>query len=199
MSGLVDGIFNHVEGSSPRNVAERMIDGRLNVRLDDPFGLTFEEMNDKIERLKKRQADAEHRAMVLADEVQRAEEEKQQLLAARQQFYETGEIDPSLIPECSGIHASERQSFNRETLDAAEQTLSETVEGEGWEIDRRRADDEFVYITVKRRREEFDEQRVEQRPVKAQLVQRVREVIEAHRDAIIEFSVHRSPRKPAAP
>lgn len=199
MSGLVDGLYSHVDGSEPKVVAKRLLEGRLNPRLDDPFGLTFEEMDAKIARLRKRKADAELRATIVKNELARAETERQQLLEAKERFYETGEVDPALLPDCSDIHTADKSAYDSETLDAAEQSLTESVDANGWEIDRRRADDEFVYITIKRRRAEFEVDRIEQRPVRERLVERIRSVVEAHRDAIREFSIHRSPIKPGAP
>lgn len=60
MTGLRDGIFAHQEGATSRHVVQRLLDGRANPRLDNPFAMTFEEMANRIAKAKKQKFDAEH-------------------------------------------------------------------------------------------------------------------------------------------
>jgi len=69
MTGLRDGIFAHQEGATPRHVVERLLDGRVNPRLDNPFAMTFEELKDRIAKAKKQKFDGEHRVRALANEI----------------------------------------------------------------------------------------------------------------------------------
>lgn len=199
MTDLLDGIFFHNEGATPRDVVDRMLDGRTNPRLDDPFAMTFKEMADRLARAKKQKFDAEHRAMLLENEIARLEQEHRELLAARAQFYETGVIDPVLLPECGEVFSAEQSKVDREACKAAQESMAVP---DGWQVDRKHVDDQYVYITLKRRREEFD--KVE-RPVQARIATRVQQVIETLRGEFRAFRAPRAPRvattplNPAAP
>ena len=201
MTGLRDGIFAHQEGATPRHVVERLLDGRVNPRLDNPFAMTFEELKDRIAKAKKQKFDAEHRVRALANEITRLEQQQRDLVEALQRFVETGEIDPSLIPECDHVVAEQASERNGIACKAARAVIEDKVKAEGWQVERTHADDQFVYVTIKRRREEFD---TVEEPQKERIVARVRDAIESRKDAFRQFlapmrRASTAPVNPAAP
>ncbi len=202
MTGLRDGIFAHQEGANPRNVVERLLDGRVNPRLDNPFAMTFEELTNRIAKANKQKFDAEHKVRALANEITRLEKQQRDLVDAQRRFIDTGEIDPSLIPECDHVVAQQTSERNGIACKAARAVIEDTVKAEGWQVERTHADDQFVYVTIKRRREEFD---TVDEPQKERIVARVREAIESRKDAFRQFlapmrrRASTAPVNPAAP
>ncbi|MGQ0565462.1 MAG: hypothetical protein ACT4OK_10370 [Gemmobacter sp.] len=201
MTGLRDGIFAHQEGSTPRHVVERLLDGRVNLRLDNPFAMTFEELKERIAKAKKQKFDAEHRVLLLAGEIDRLETQQRDLVEAQQRFVETGEIDPALIPECDHVVAEQASGRNAVACKAARAVIEDKVKAEGWQVERTHADDRYVYVTIKRAREEFD---TVEEPQKERIVARVIEAIESRKDAFRQFlapmrRIATAPVNPAAP
>ena len=201
MTGLRDGIFAHQEGSTPRHVVARLLDGRVNPRLDNPFAMTFEELEDRLAKAKKQRFDAVHRLKALRNEIKRLEQEQRELVEAQRRFVETGEIDPALIPECDHVVAEQMSERNAVACKAARAGIEEKVKAEGWQVERTHADDRYVYVTIKRAREEFD---TVEEPQKERIVARVIEAIESRKDAFRQFlapmrRIATAPVNPAAP
>lgn len=201
MTGLRDGIFAHQEGATPRHVVKRLLDGRVNPRLDNPFAMTFKEMADRLAKAKKQRFDAVHRLKALRSEIKRLEQEQRDLVEAQQRFVETGEIDPALIPECDHVVAEQMSERNGIACEAARAVIEDKVKAEGWQVERTHADDRYIYVTIKRRREEFD---TVEEPQKERIVARVIEAIESRKDAFRQFlapmrRIATAPVNPAAP
>lgn len=199
MTDLLEGIFFHRDGNSPRDVLDRILDDKANPRLDDPFAQTFKEMRDRIQKARDRKREAELRARNAEGDLERLEEAASKLVAARDRFFETGEVDEALIPACDEVVAEKVREQKRKACDAAEETLRESIP-EGWQVDRKRANDTYVYITLRRRREPTDG--AAQSPSQDCIREKVRKVIETYKDeyrALLPLRFMALPQNPAAP
>ena len=71
---IVDGLFFHPEGSTPKHVLDRMLDGTTNPRLDDIFAPALNASLAEVRKLAEQVQDAEDRLAVLEGAKQRAVE-----------------------------------------------------------------------------------------------------------------------------
>lgn len=191
MAELRDGFLYHPDGSSPTDQLKRLIEGVPNLDLDDLFAATKREANDATQKAKndynkalERLARLKARVAELEDDIASAEEHEKTVKEAAQHFHDTGEIDEVLVPTCHALLAAERQKFDaadkskkEHEIDAASKFVNKSL-GKGWDIFDTHADEEFVYVTVKRRRKETPP---EPRPTRDTVVERVRQAFEAYR------------------
>lgn len=168
--GFRDGLFYHPDGFRPDDIAARLCRSEVNVRLDDPFAVAIQDtldrqellkreregLEDKLQEVKRRLADVDEHEVVLAKllNAQRA---------AVQHYDETGEIDDVLIPRCEQAFQDKLAAYKAELAEASkaereaseaecDAAIKEVPQLNGWQVDRSRCDDEFVYITLKKRR-----------------------------------------------
>jgi len=138
--------------------AANFVRGTANEHVENPFALAVEETTKELDRLRRRRASLEAQLSAIADEEQRlvAKLEAQQQAIAK--YEETGEIDSRLVPECKAAIKRELNADSRELLNAADlqevPRLRGAVKQLGWEFASQKADNEFVYVTLKRKREE---------------------------------------------
>ncbi|MEP1768207.1 MAG: hypothetical protein ABJJ53_16395 [Sulfitobacter sp.] len=196
MTELRDGFLYHPDGRSPTDQLKRLVAGAHNLVLDNMFGTTRQEAQLAAIKAKKDHEKALERLILLKATISRLEqaieEAKEHEVAvtdAIAQFDETGEIDDILVPACNALLASERQLFDNADapnkameIDAATKQVNQKL-GENWDVSDTHADEEFVYITVKCRRETPPPS---PRPTQDSVVQKVKQAFEAHRLAFVE-------------
>lgn len=112
---------------------------------------------------------------------------KQQVTQAVERFEATGEIDPVLIPACKALTAKEQAALRKHDepikqaeIKNAKETLTASLP-EGWDVTETTADDEFVYVTVKRRREVVAAERPSRETTSEGIVEQVKQAFEAYR------------------
>lgn len=191
MTELRDGFLYHPDGSSPTDQLRRLVAGEQNLAFDDMFSTTQREAEEATSRAKSDHEKAVHQLDLLKAKIARLEEDVVDAVAhevsvavAIKNFEKTGEIDDILIPSCRAFLASERQQFDADDAPkkAAEiETASKLVGkmlGQSWDVADTHADEEFVYVTVKRRREVTPPS---PRPTREVVVEKVKQAFEAHR------------------
>lgn len=191
MTELRDGFLYHPDGSSPTDQLKRLIEGVPNLDLDDLFAATKREAFDATQKAKsdyykalEQLARLKARVAQLEDDIATAEKHEKTVAEAAQHFHETGKIDEVLVPTCHALLAAERQKFDAadapkkaNEIDAASKFVNKSL-GKGWDISETHVDEEFVYVTVKRRRKETPP---EPRPTRDTVVERVKQAFEVYR------------------
>lgn len=154
MNAYTDGFFYHPDGATLAAIVGRIASGEINPRLDDVFALALQETKDEKHanslRIRRLRADKD----AIDKEIARLEKKQLELddRFARQHraigaYQETGEIDEILTPDCDKLVADERKKDVRAEFDEVEVTLPD-----GWEECGKRVDDDFLYVTMRRRR-----------------------------------------------
>lgn len=183
MTELRDGFFYHPDGNSPTAQLERLLAGEHNLAFDGLFSTTFSEVNAEIASAEQMRRKLLEQLVALRKKLRDLHSHKQQVTQAVKKFETTGEIDPVLIPACESLIAKEQAAFRTADADVkadevkdAKTTLAETLP-QGWEIAGTRADDEFVYVTIKRPRAVA----AAERPSREKIVEKVRKAFETYR------------------
>lgn len=191
MTELRDGFLYHPDGSNPLAQLRRLLDGEHNLALDDLFSTTQREARQAIRKAKEKHYRAVNqlamlkaRVSELEKEITKAETREAEVVEAIQKFETTGEIDDVLYPECDALLSSERKNFDdadapakANEIDVATQSLAGKL-GKGWDVEKAHADEEFVYVTVKRRREAAPST---PRPTRETVIECVKQAFDAHR------------------
>lgn len=165
MTELRDGFLYHPDGSNPLAQLRRLLDDKHNLALDDLFSTTQREARQAIRKAKEKHYRTKNQLAILkarVDELEKeitsAEAREAEVVEAIQKFESTGEISDVLYPECDALFSSERKDFDgadapvkASEVDAATEALAGKL-GRGWDVEEAHADEEFVYVTVKRRR-----------------------------------------------
>lgn len=186
MTDLRDGFLYHPDGGSSTRQLKRLLASEHNLALDDLFSTTLDEADEAILKAEKEHAKAVERIARLEDKIKELKEEKIEITSAIHRFEETGEVADVLYPSCEKLLASERQEYasNDAAFKAKEISDAETMVGDvlgtGWSVDDSRADDEFVYVTIKRRRATPP---TTPRPTRNTIVERVKQAFDAHAQA----------------
>ena len=152
-----DGFFYHPDGAKPAAIAERMVAGKINPRLDDVFSVAIQETKDERRANEKRvnrllsRIDAIHDELARLAEAQKALDDRlNQQHHAIKKYQQSGKIDDELLtPKCAQLIDQERKAITEAEFDSVEDTLPLS---EGWEKCGQRVDDEFIYVTFKRQR-----------------------------------------------
>ena len=169
MTELRDGFFYHPDGDGPTSHLKRLIAGEHNHALDDPHCVVLNDTDNAIAQAKSEYDKAQIRLVHLKtqiavledgirglkDHIDDLEDNRVEVVDAIRHFEETGELDDILIPEpdrlLGGFDKNDEARKATEIADAWK-ALDDALTDE-WDVANTRADDEFVYVTVKRRRE----------------------------------------------
>lgn len=177
---FTDGFFYHPQGTKPESIVSRIASGQLNPHLDDIFTVTLDEtlkQTDKVferrQRLISRKDEIEQELATLADEERELVRRYADQREAITRYQETGEINEILIPSCETLEKAEAKAERDAEIEAVS---SELAVPKDWEVDRRRVDDNYVYVTLKRKRENVSDGRPVDRVSK-----KVQKVIELFR------------------
>jgi len=183
MTEIRDGFFYHPGGDSPTAQLERLLAGEHNLAFDGLFSTTFSEVDAEIASAEQMRRKLLERLVALRKKLRDLHSHKQHVTHAVEKFEATGEIDPVLIPACDSLIAKEQAAFRAADADVkadevkvAKTALTETLP-DGWDITEAAADDEFVYVTIKRRRHVA----AQERPSREKIVEKVRKAFETYR------------------
>lgn len=109
---------------------------------------------------------------------------KGEIKQAVQTFEDTGEVAPVLIPAYNAMVAKEQAALRKgdapikaTEIDTAKATLMAKLPDD-WNVADATADDEFVYVTVKRRRTSVAAERPSSNETHARIVKRVLQAFE---------------------
>lgn len=187
MAKPLDGFFFHPDGGSPEAQLTRLIAGEYNPNFDSPFSTTFDEINDEIKAAEAKRSKLLARLVTLREKLLSLRPHKQQVTHAVERFEATGEIDPVLIPACKALTEKEQAALRKDDepikqaeIKNAKETLTASLP-EGWDVTETTADDEFVYVTMKRRREVFAAERPSRETTREGIVEQVKQAFEAYR------------------
>jgi len=142
------------EQTKPQRLVARMLRGEIDPANDDFFIVALEETKRAAEQkeqliarlqaqMDKLQAEIDAEQQAQAD-LQRTYGEQ---LKAIQRYQKTGEIADCIIPKCEEAERKAEAEARRDERDAVD-----LEPPEGWERSSVRADDEFVYVTFRKRR-----------------------------------------------
>jgi chromosome segregation ATPase len=140
--------------TKPSRLVARMLRGELDPANDDLFVLALEETKraaeKKVQRIARLQAQMEKLQAEIDAEQQSLEGLQVRYREQREAielYQETGEIAECIIPHCD---EAEQKALADARRDEREAVDLETPEG--WERSSVRADDEYVYVTLRKRR-----------------------------------------------
>ncbi|MCA0205145.1 MAG: hypothetical protein LCH92_12440 [Proteobacteria bacterium] len=187
MAEPLDGFFFHPDGGSPDAQLARLLAGEHNPNFDSPFSATFDEVDDEIRGVEAERKRLLARLVMLREKLVSLRAHRQQVTEAVERFEATGEIAPLLIPACKALSAKEQAALRKADdpiknteIDNAKATLAASLPG-GWDVTETTADDEFVYVTIKRRREVVAAERPSHETTREGIVEKVKQAFEAYR------------------
>jgi hypothetical protein len=149
----------------------------------NPLRVSIDEDVSELERSRRRKESL--RAKLAAEDENEARilDRLKMKLEAAVAFEATGEIDHRLNPECKDAIQAELAADSRDLLQVADMQavpeLRAVAKEHGWDFDRASADNDFVYVTLKRKREEIANARP--RPSRDDLRANVRKALAAFR------------------
>ncbi|WP_170404421.1 hypothetical protein [Ruegeria arenilitoris] len=186
MTDLRDGFLYHPDGDSATDQLRRLVAGEYNLSLDDLFSSTLDEADEAILKAEQEHLKAEEALRRLEVKVRSLRERKVEVESAIREFETSGEINEVLYPECHKLLAAERREFSSADAEAkaSEIEKAETAVagalGSGWDVEDTHADDEFVYVTVKRKRVKAP---TTPRPTRDTIIEKVRQAFDVYGDA----------------
>ncbi len=191
MTDVRDGFLYHPDGETSKAQMARILSGEHNPAFDDPFSTTIREVDDEIEAAERNRKKLLEQLANLRRKMLSLRSRRGEIKEAVEQFETTGEIADVLIPACRSLLADERRALVEEDaptkadeIETATADLSTAI-GDDWDVVETNADDEFVYITVKRARTNPAPARPSAEDMKDRIVAKVRAVFEAyHQDFI---------------
>jgi len=153
MEGKLHGDEGGLLWVDPKVSARNLARGTFNQELENPFAVAFAESLAEKERLLRDRAKLERRLKALA-----REEELNDFRIERQQealriYTTTGEIRHDLIPECRAAVTAEMAKQRRALHASVQQevdALCAAQEADGWSFAHRKADDNFLLVTLKK-------------------------------------------------
>lgn len=162
--GFRDGLFCHPDGRRPDDVARRLVHGNINLRLDDPFAVALRETKDQQELMRRKRLDLESKKRTVEGQLAEvcAEEKRlQDLLEAQRaaiiKYTETREIADILMPDCNGEFEApilaQVQAVAAAGAAECKAAAADLSNLPGWRVDRSHADENFIYVTLKRPRQ----------------------------------------------
>lgn len=204
-----DGFFYHPDGSGPDAQLRRLVDGEHNLGFDNLFSATIDEADAAIRVAEEEYKKTEERLRTLKAKLAGLNAHKEQVKDAVRHFEDTGEIADVLIPKCRKLIAEERKVYvdmdkalEAEEIEAATVALQDQI-GDDWDIADSRADDEFVYVTIKRPRQVVAPARPSAEEIAARVIEKVRQAFDAYRfdfkNRVRALDFMATPARPGAP
>lgn len=151
-----DGFFYHPDDA----VAQRVSSGDLNPRLDDLFATALEETVSAKAAAEKRVTRLMNRLSEIEDEIAKADADVARINEHHQRQYEAmakyergDNLDADerslLTPEFSNLVNDQRKADVESQFEEHEDVF-EKLEADDWSIEKKRVEDGFLYVTVKR-------------------------------------------------
>ncbi len=184
MTELRDGFLYHPDDSGQ---LERLLAGEHNTAFDDPFRVAVHEAVQELRDEEEKERKALERLSLIRAKIARLKAHKEKVEIAVQHFEETGEVEDILLPACRELIANERRSYNEADAPTKAAEIKNANDdltghlGDDWEIACSKADDEFVYVTIKRRRIVAASARPSTDEIAARVIERVKTAFETYR------------------
>jgi hypothetical protein len=186
MSEIRDGFFHHPHGNAPATQLQRLLNGEHNTAYDSLFSTTISEVDGGIREAELLRQQLLSQLLDLRKKLLSLREHKNEIEEAVQSFEETGEIAPVLIPACDAMVAKEQADLRKTDVPKkateihnAKADLKKKLPDE-WGVVETNADDEFVYITIKRRRAVVAAERPSNDETRARIIGRVQKAFETY-------------------
>lgn len=186
MTELRDGFFYHPDGNSPEQQMQRLLSGDHNPAFDSLFSTTIQEADREIKEAERDRKKLLSQLIDLRNKLLSLRANRDEIEQAVLTFQETGEIAPVLVPACDEMVAKEQAALRKadapikaSEIDDAKAALAETLP-EGWNVADTTADDEFVYVTVKRQRTIVAAERPSSDETRARIIERVQQAFETY-------------------
>ncbi|SLN66760.1 hypothetical protein PEL8287_03705 [Roseovarius litorisediminis] len=199
MGEIRDGFFYHPDGESPEQQIQRLLTGEHNPAFDDLFSTTIQEADSEIREAERDRKKLLSQLVALRNKLLSLRANRDEIKQAVQTFDETGEIAPVLVPACEAMAAKEQAALRAadtptkaDEIAKAKAALAAKLP-DGWAVDETKADDEFVYVTLKCRRAVVAPERPSREETRTRIIERVREAFETYR---LDFSNRIRPLRP---
>lgn len=150
MRVVSEGLFFHPKGDDAGSVLNRMLDGTVNPRLDDPFWPAVLETREARKRIVQQIQRAEGRLNVLRGMLKRMDEQVQAQEAAPELYAETGEIDPILLPSCAELAKAEVAEQAKEVKNDTAFVMPDELVKDGWARKSVRVTDHEIIVTIRK-------------------------------------------------
>lgn len=187
MTEIRDGFFHHPDGNAPEKQMQRLLAGEHNTAFDGLFSTTISEVDGDIKEAELLRQKLLSQLVDLRKKLLSLRANRDEIKQAVQTFEDTGEIAPVLIPACDAMVAKEQAALRKADapikateIDDAKSDLAEKLPDD-WDISETTADDEFVYVTIKRRRAVVAAERPSSDETRSQIIERVRQAFETYR------------------
>lgn len=184
MTELRDGFLYHPDD---KGELERLLAGEHNTAFDDPFRVAVHEAEQELRDEEEKERKALERLSLIRAKIARLKAHKEKVAVAVQHFEETGKVEEILLPACRELIANERRSYNEADaptkaaeIKNANDELTDHL-GDDWQIAGAKVDDEFVYVTIKRRRIVAAPARPSTDEIAARVIERVKLAFETYR------------------
>lgn len=184
MTELRDGFLYHPENTEQ---LERLLAGEHNTAFDDPFRVVVREAEQELRDEEEKERKALERLGLIRAKIARLKAQKEKVEEAVQHFEDTGEIEDVLLPACRELIAKERRAYaeadaptKADEIKNANDELAEHL-SDDWQIAETKADDNFVYVTIKRRRTVAAPERPSAEDMAARVIERVKAAFSAYR------------------
>lgn len=192
MTEIRDGFFRHPDGDAPDKQTQRLLAGEHNPTYDGLFSTTISEVDGEFREAELLRKKLLSQLVDLRRKLVSLRADKEEIEQAVKAFEETGEIPSVLIPTCDAMVAKEQAALRKadepikaKEIDDAKADLSDKLP-DRWDIAETTADEEFVYVTIKRRRAVVAAERPSKEETRSRIVERVRQAFEAYRTDFLE-------------
>lgn len=186
MGEIRDGFFHHPHGNAPSTQLQRLLNGEHNTAYDNLFSTTISEVDGGIREAELLRQQLLSQLLDLRKKLLSLREHKNEIEEAVQAFEKTGEVAPVLIPACDALVAKKQADLRKADapikaaeIDEAKADLAKRLPDE-WGVAETKADDEFVYITIKRRRAVVAAERPSNDETRARIIERVQKAFETY-------------------
>ncbi|MBK0327894.1 hypothetical protein I5535_11380 [Rhodobacteraceae bacterium F11138] len=192
MTEIRDGFFRHPDGDAPVKQMQRLLAGEHNPTYDGLFSTTISEVDGEIREAELLRRKLLSQLVEVRRKLVSLRADKEEIEQAVRTFEETGEIAEVLLPTCDAMVAKEQASLRKadepiraEEIDDAKADLSDKLP-DRWDIAETTADEEFVYVTIKRRRAVVAAKRPSKEETRSRIIERVRQAFETYRTDFLE-------------
>jgi len=181
MTDLRDGFLYHPESVATTAQLERLLAGEHNTAFDDPFGAAVQEAEQELRDEEEKERKTLERLDLIRAKIERLKAHKVEVEKAVHHFLDTGKIEDVLLPACRELISNEWRAFAEADAPTKEQEIKDASDalshqlGDDWKISETKADDKFVYVTIKRLRAVA----APERPYADEIVARVTEKVRA--------------------
>lgn len=191
MTELRDG-FLYLDTGTRASQLERLLVGEHNTAFDDPFGIAVREVEDALHEEEEKERKALERLRLIRAKIDRLKTHKIEVAEAVQHFEDTGKIEDILLPTCRELISKERRAYVEADAPTKAQEIKDANDAlteqlcDDWKIADTMADDEFVYVTIKRRRTAVAPERPSSDEIAIRIIESVKTAFKTYRADFID-------------